>query len=122
MGYYSEVGICIKKSDFEELESRAKILGDEEVLYLLQHIDKKIEIISDEVIVIHWYSLKWYPEFKEIQFIMNYLIELAENGKPYAYVRIGEEQNDIEEQHSYGETGEDYSCDHLYTRTYLEID
>lgn len=122
MGYYSEVGICIKKNDFKELEARAKTLNDEGLSYLLSHIDRKMEIISDEAIVIQWYSLKWYPEFKEVQLIMNYLIELAENGKPYAYVRIGEEQNDIEEQHSYGETGEDYSCDHLYTRTYLEID
>lgn len=121
MGYYSEVGVCIKKNDFEELEARAKILNDEGLTYLLNHIDRKMEIISDEAVVIQWYSLKWYPDFKEVQFIMNYLTELEENGKPYAYVRVGEEQNDIEEQYSRGETGEDYSCDHLYAKTYLEI-
>lgn len=121
MGYYSEIGVCIKKNDFEELEARAKVLNNKELTYLLSHIDRKIEITSDEAIVIQWYSLKWYPDFKEVQFIMNYLTELEETGKPYAYVRIGEGQNDIEEQYSRGETGEDYSCDHLYAKTYLEI-
>ena len=81
MGYRSEVAIAMKKSDFEELESRIKMTNKEEVAHLLEAHDKFID--RGDVIIIGWDWVKWYSEYEDVQYIQEYLCELNENGHPY---------------------------------------
>lgn len=118
MGYRSEVHICIKKEDYEELLSRIEILKDDDIRSLIEYANKT-ELVN--AIVISFNDVKWDSEYKDVDFIMGYLSELEEKGKPYSYVRLGEEYGDIERMESYGESDDDYSCDHISPYQGVEI-
>jgi hypothetical protein len=114
MGYRSQVKIALKKVDYEELEGRIELTGDSDIKSLFNYAN--IET-GEDVVVIEFDWVKWYPEYKDVQYIDNYLAELEENGKPYKIIRVGEDQGDVEIQYSLGEN-DDYSCDdaiYVYT-------
>lgn len=123
-GYRSEVKVCMRKSDYEELKGRLEVTGDNDTLDLFKEdtfCDFNYQELGD-VVVFGWNWIKWYGEYKEVAFIENFLNEIEEQGHPYQFVRIGEESGDIEILRSYGETGEDYSCDRINPVSYIEIE
>ena len=120
MGYRSEVAIAMKKSDYEELEARVKMTNKEEVINLLEARDKFID--KGDVIIIGWDWVKWYAEYEDVLYIQDYLCELNEQGHPYSFVRVGESYDDIDEWQSFGEDGNDYSCDIIHFFRGIDID
>lgn len=122
MGYRSEVKIAMKKGDYEELKARLDYYANkEEISYILQSGVCKVKKKSNGVVVLYWDWIKWYPEYEEIQFIENYLAELSEQGKPYKFVRVGEDPDDVEVSESWGED-EDDCCDIIRPQVYVEIE
>ena len=98
MGYRSEIAISMRKEDFELLKEFDK--ENKNLMELLEMAEVKE---SRGVVVIKWDSLKWYPEFPEVQAIAEFIAELSEADKPYRFIRIGEDVNDTEVEYNYGD-------------------
>lgn len=98
MGYYSYVALALLESDYEELRNIPDISDD--VIYLLDHADLSqkhaIEYLDDSKTVVfrflYWDEVKWYGGCPEIAFLMKFI----KSKDIYDYVRIGENDEDIE--------------------------
>ena len=115
MGYISEVKICLKKDNYEEL--RARLLKNETYEYMFNDgFFELTELDDGDVVVCSWDSIKWYPTFEEIRIIEDYLAELESQNIEYRFIRVGEEYSDVEFKELYG----DGSCDRI--NVYQSID
>ena len=116
MGYYSQVGLCIKEKDFEELKERLK-----KYEYMLEPGFCNITTFEDEeygnTIVCSWDYIKWYYQFEDITTVDSFISELEDRDEEYSFIRIGEEYGDIEERDNY-KTG---VCDRLHIYQGFEI-
>lgn len=101
MSYRSDVRIIVSKKGYEELKKYVdNNLPIEEKKYnLLDNTDLKL--FRDDQVLLGWNSVKWYEysDFKEVDSIMNGLIDLQEKEYSYRYARIGEQMDDIEEKY-----------------------
>lgn len=123
MGYYSEVKIAMRESDYIELLNRVNYYTNKDVLSIFVKdmcSTKTVTNNGQKVVILHWDWVKWYQEFKEVQYIEEYIAELNEQCKPYKFVRIGEDSSDIEVLDSWGED-EDDCCDIIRAEVYTEI-
>ena len=112
MGYRSDVRICLKKEDYNELRAKAQEKGMTENNYLLDESAFDIHKENEDIVAFGWNDIKWYSGYSDIDFIVDFFEELRTNGHPYSFVRIGEGREDIEVENYYGEDDdEDYSCD-----------
>jgi hypothetical protein len=98
MGYRSEVAIAMRKEDYELLKEFDK--ENKNLIELLEMADKKE---YNGAISLKWEWLKWYPEFSEVQAIEEFLCKLSDEDKPYKFIRIGEEYDDIETENNWGD-------------------
>ncbi len=115
MGYRSDVAICLKKEDYEELARRAEELEDNIIAIAdLVYFDEK-----NEVAIIRWGCIKWYNGYPEVDLVEKFLNELDEQGKPFHYINIGEELTDIEERCG---TWEDGICCRIHICRDIELD
>lgn len=102
MGYYSEVAIVIRKRDAKRLFTEvAKRPEDDNVRWLVEHCAAKADVNDfdtnpDGVQVLHWEWVKWYDEFEEVKYIMNFIRSLGDGN--YEFMRIGEEDGDCEHE------------------------
>lgn len=101
MSYRSDVRIIVSKKGYEELKKYVdNNLPIEEKKYnLLDNTDLKL--FRDDQVLLGWNSVKWYEysDFKEVDSIMNGLMDLQEKEYSYRYARIGEQMDDIEEKY-----------------------
>lgn len=98
MGYYSDVAIAVRKRDAKRLlEEAAKLPNDN---YVKKLVERHQEILDDidpnpeGVQILRWYGVKWYDEFGEVKYIMDFIRSLGESN--YEFMRIGEDYTDIE--------------------------
>lgn len=123
MGYRSEVAWVLRFSSAEKLESYVNLLRYKHD----EHIDRALREIQqagceeDYLLCFYGDYLKWYEEFPEVKahhFIMEHAVELYEDdpdaGVGWRFLRVGEEQNDIEE--TSGGNDEDL-WQYIYTST-----
>ena len=106
MGYYSEVKIAMRESDYIELLNRVNYYTNKDMLSIfIKDMCSTKTVINNgqKVVILHWDWVKWYQEFKEVQYIEEYIAELNDQCKPYKFVRIGEDSSDIEVLDSWGE-------------------
>lgn len=123
MGYYSEVKIAMRESDYIELLNRINYYTNKDILSIfVKDMCSTKTVINNgqKVVILHWDWVKWYQEFKEVQYIEEYLTELNDQCKPYKFVRIGEGSSDIEVLDSWGED-EDDCCDIIRPEVYTKI-
>lgn len=108
MGYYSEVGIALKKADYEALKRKIDSLPDwkadlkDYVNHLLADAEctdpyAAAKEYAGTVVAIHWKSVKWYlyDDMPEVDFLMDFIRHLPN----YSFTRVGEDAGDIEEEH-----------------------
>lgn len=112
MGFRSDVFICMKVENFEELKKR--LLADEDGKYLVQTISEEHNF-EDGTILFGFIDVKWYDSFKEVQIVEDYLTDLSANDVEYKEVIINED-NTIETRENYIEG----LCDHM--SPYADID
>ena len=112
MGFRSDVYICMKVENFEELKKR--LLADEDGKYLVQTINEEHNF-EDGTVLFGFIDVKWYDSFKEVQIVEDYLTELSTNDVEYKEVIINED-NTIETRENYIEG----LCDHM--SPYADID
>lgn len=101
MGYYSEVNIAIRKRDYELLMDNIAALLDGDLKKDLYYLLDGAEIYSldnrdnpankGSYVVLHWKSVKWYSDFKEVAYIEDFIKSL----EAYQFIRIGEIFDDI---------------------------
>lgn len=120
MGYYSEVGICIKKEDFNKLKEKAEAQKKNIVLNFLAAAYTFEN--SDNTISIKWECIKWYSDFEEVKYIEDFLLELRTQQKPYHFIRIGENPGDVDIENYYGDEYKDYDCgSHMSMVSYIDM-
>lgn len=117
MGYRSTVAISIFERDFENLCNGIKMheVKDNNTedslrsLLLNADIDIQYRKESEEpVVTIMFEDVKWYPGYKDVDYIMEFLRKKAER---YSFKRIGEEYDDFEQEGN----DEDYALsDNVY--------
>ena len=98
MGYRSDIAISMRKEDFELLQEFDK--ENRNLVELLEVAEVKE---SRGAVAIKWDSLKWYPDFPEVQAIEEFLGKLSDEDKPYRFIRIGEAIDDTEVEYNYGD-------------------
>lgn len=93
MGYYSEVGIALKKDDFNDLLKAAETVNDIHIRQqTLDFIRSNILHELEEAVILKWDSVKWYSCFPEVKLIEKFLDDVEE----YEFIRIGESYTDVE--------------------------
>ena len=111
MGYRSEVAVVIKNEDYEKY-----IKGNSDLTNLMNIAEVTK---NDDIVMIYWDWIKWYPEYTDIGAFNSILGCIADNDHPYAFTRIGEEQGDIETRECSGAEDE-YLGEHIYPVTYID--
>ena len=94
MGYRSQVAIAIKKEEFQK-HNTVKLSE------ALKDCDL-VEQGNDHFTFI-WEDVKWYPNYADVALIEAVLDEIDDPN--YGFVRIGEDDNDIEKKGEYWEYG-----------------
>ena len=115
MGYYSEIAIAVKSEDYYKYFN-----GVEKLKTLLSYAVIK-ESKKHNVVIIHFDSIKWYRlDFEDIQLVEDILIQISKEERPYSFVRIGEEYDDIETRDYEGADGE-FLNEYIYPVRYISI-
>mgnify|MGYP006279381319 FL=1 len=97
MGYRSEVKYVVSFKDPEQraqFEQLVKHKGDEQLAQALDELD-----VCGRYLVARFDGVKWYPSYEDVQAhhkLMGYAREVFEDDAAWRFVRIGEEDNDIE--------------------------
>lgn len=112
MGYRSEVAVAIKVNDYEKF-----MKGNSDIKELLSLADITS---NEEIVILHWDWIKWYPEYSDIQKFNNILDIIADNEHPYAFIRIGEDYDDNDYIVFEGEENE-YLDEYIYPIRYINI-
>ena len=94
MGYRSDVVLKLDAPAYSALEAVAKV--SDEVKSLLSDADTAH--IVDDVYTYFWSSIKWYDMYKEIGHLDLLLSSLPPES--YGFIRLGEEEDDIERRGS----------------------
>jgi len=98
MGYYSEVSLTIRNSDFCLLVEKSHSKNAYEFL-------KEAEIFqTKKYTTLYWNWVKWYMHLPEIQLVEDFMQD-----KPHYFHRLGEDDSDYEYSENIGVYGdEDY--------------
>lgn len=111
MGYYSDVALALPKDNWEELKSEIDALYPDEPNWSECWVEERPTQFDPDWVVVLISYCKFYSCFPEVQVIRRYL----DSGKEHEFVRVGEEEGDIESQ-----TTKDYfEC--LSTKTIIEV-
>lgn len=106
MGYRSNIRIRTTKEGYEVMkkfvENYVKEIAEkDETGYNWNLIEQAIETEMSGIITLDWNYLKWYEGidgYEDVDAIMKSLDELSDKDIDYQYMRIGEENDDIEEK------------------------
>ena len=106
MGYYSQVRAILKKEDFEELK---KVIEASPYDNLKNMDILEIRGKNKDYVYFGWNCIKWYFGPEEFQTFIT-------NCKEYQFVRIGEDNTDVEEHYNL----EEYDGDIIGVIKYFE--
>ncbi len=111
MGYYSDVAVGVGLPSREAATAFLTTVRLSNTISLedLQHY--RITVASDEMVVLHAYfeRVKWYDSYPDVKCHHELLGLAGEQGYGTAFIRIGEEYNDIAVEIDSGST--DYNFD-----------
>ena len=104
MGYYSQVSILMDKESTDNFIKKLAKEMPEHIGFYSKALEEGFKAFGiDETKpyrIFHFEWTKWYDDlFPEVQFMMNFLRELSEPHY-YDFVRLGEENGDIEQENS----------------------
>jgi hypothetical protein len=107
MGYRSTVAFIISFKDKETLDNYlAPRLLDE-------HIKNDRENFSriawdDASVMYHAEDIKWYNEYEDVRALTKLYKDTIEVGGAYRFIRVGEDDKDIEEEYAESDTTEPF--------------
>lgn len=127
MGYRSQVAYVIAfedKKTLNEFISLVMLKGGGEAKALREC---EIEVVDGAFSCyrINFYGddVKWYESYEDVQahtWLYHYAVERFEDNCAYRFLRVGEEQGDIEDEHN-DPSGKFDMYEDFYTRTVLEV-
>jgi hypothetical protein len=127
MGYRSEVAYVIAfedKATLNEFISLVMLKGGREAEALKEcQLDVAEGVFSCYRINFYADSVKWYDSYPDVEahtWLYTYAVERFGDKCAYRFLRVGEEQNDIEDEHSDPSDKFDLYLD-FYTRTSIEV-
>lgn len=100
MGYYNDVVLSIAP---EATDSFYPLLSSDQALYDLVmkgSLSFAISKFRKGDILIEWHEIKWGDRYPEVAKLIKWISSLPE--EHYRFVRVGEDNNDIEENGDYG--------------------
>lgn len=123
MGYYSNVRFNTTKGGYEEFLAALPDEFKDSRKWGLFDEGGRPEVYEDygSGVMFGWDSVKWYTDypasaggsdpFAEVKAVMAAFDEVLDNGvHPIQYVRVGEDENDVEEMGEYSTDTEDLGC------------
>lgn len=119
MGYRSTVAFIISFKDKETLDNYlAPRLLDE-------HIKNDRENFSriawdDASVMYHAEDVKWYNEYEDVRALTKLYKDTIEAGGAYRFIRVGEDDKDIEDEYAESDTTEPF-WDDFYPVTSIQM-
>ena len=113
MGYRSEVAITMDTKNYNVMIRRAKALKNKHIYNLIDYADI-YTMDNGKVTTLYWGYVKWYQDYKEVQWIENFIKKIDAT-----FVRIGEDRDDNEEL--YYNNGDGF-FEYTYYRRSIEIE
>ena len=98
MSYRSDVAIAMRKEDYELLKE-----FDKENKNLIDLLDSATIREKAGAVSLYWEWLKWYDSFSEVEAIEEFLGKLSDEDKPYKFIRIGEDYEDMDVEENWGD-------------------
>ena len=95
MGYYSDVAIGMEKCETVKFLSVMSNKWKDGFLFDCYELRQ-----FEKYDVLYWREVKWYDDDPEVQDVEEYLYELQGQEKPVAFLRLGQDLEDIEERAS----------------------
>ena len=90
MGYRSEVSLTIFENDYKTMLKNAH--SNEDIFDFLTKYPSLFR--NGDIVTIYWNCVKWYEEYSDVGFVVDFM----RSGIKYRFVRVGEENGDIEEE------------------------
>ena len=118
MGYRSDVALAISKDLMPRFLTVFAKCPEAQALVFKDHETMDQDYDGEKTFFVYWSGIKWYTSYPEIQAIEEFLAEceaddfeeLENSYDHYRFVRLGEENDDIEEM------GELCACDINFRR------
>lgn len=115
MGYYSNVRVSTTQEGFGFLKKH--VTSD-----LLGGYGYVEDVNDDGGVVFGWDGVKWYREFDEVAEFMNLLFVMGEEGVPYEYLEVGEDNATYSESSDeYGDIPDERLSHHIEACMRIEI-
>jgi len=92
MGYRSDIRVMFKKAGYEKFK---ELYNKSDEFKLEKQVDEVIKKNNNVLLKIN--DVKWYDTYEEVEHFNEKLEEITEFGFSYRFVRIGEDNRDIEE-------------------------
>ena len=107
MGYRSTVAFVISFKDKETLDNYlAPRLLDENIKNDRDNFSRITW--DDSSVLYHVEDIKWYDTYPEVQALTKLYKDTIEAGGAYRFIRVGEEDKDIEEEYAESDTTEPF--------------
>lgn len=101
MGYRSQVVIAMNKAAFRRLDP----IINTEAKDLFEDHDECFTSKNGDIIIV-WQWIKWYPSYKDVASVEAFVDDICSNSEDYiddpqvSFLRIGEDDGDIERKNS----------------------
>lgn len=117
MGYRSTVAFIISFEDKEKLENYLAPRMLEE--YIKDSRDDFYRV-DDTSVMYHAEDVKWYDTYPNVQALTKLYKDTSEAGGAYHFIRVGEEDKDIEEEYEESDTTEPFRDD-FHPVTHIQL-
>ena len=104
MSYESNVALMVNKSDYETLKNKFQKL-DKYCKAWLKNAEKRGHLSfgnkkeNNEYTYLYWDDEKWDEHLPEVKTVMDLTRTLEKEDRTYDYIRIGDNENDIEHRY-----------------------
>lgn len=96
MEYFSDVRICTTKRDFNKIKKELSKTKSN-ILDVLDIYKEFTEEDGLEYVIAGWNAIEWYLNYEDIFVIEKTLKKFKAKGIPFKFIRIGELNDDIEQ-------------------------
>lgn len=103
MDYRSDTALAIDENGYRDLLRRAEAAGPDVLRFVTTDPDslRRAESRSGPVYVLVWNDIKWYEDFEDVGLVEDWMNDADSDPGGcfrYAFIRIGEDLDDIEDR------------------------
>lgn len=109
MGYRSEVAVVLYESDYKKLLKLADPLKGKGNLNFLEKEPKSCTVDGKTYVLLHEDGIKWNSMYAAVNLVEDFIVD-----KPHAFVRIGQDADDVEVDYRFEEK-ENNDIDYVFS-------